>query len=247
MRLCRILQVAVVAVFLSMGVTSAQAFTDNEFETFGQAAWGADPNGQNISSELINQFGTVYAPTDLLEIGIHGTAGFSIIFDDGQSIVGYLPASGAPGVLTADLLDPASSSSGVFGGEVLALRLNIDFSDAGLTPHPNGVAFGDLILKGLTGTEASMNGLTVRALLSDMNILLGGGTVANISLTDADDVTDGVNSSFNGGPVSTFGQNNLELPPSATPLPATLPLFATGIGALGLLGWRRKRKAQAIA
>ena len=30
-----------------------------------------------------------------------------------------------------------------------------------------------------------------------------------------------------------------------TPLPATLPLFATGIGALGLLGWRRNRKAQA--
>ena len=27
------------------------------------------------------------------------------------------------------------------------------------------------------------------------------------------------------------------------PLPATLPLFATGLGALGLLGWRRKRKA----
>ena len=25
------------------------------------------------------------------------------------------------------------------------------------------------------------------------------------------------------------------------PLPATLPLFATGLGALGLLGWRRKR------
>jgi len=32
-----------------------------------------------------------------------------------------------------------------------------------------------------------------------------------------------------------------------TPLPAALPLFATGIGALGLLGWRRKRKAQAVA
>jgi hypothetical protein len=30
--------------------------------------------------------------------------------------------------------------------------------------------------------------------------------------------------------------------PSATPLPAALPLFATGLGALGLLGWRRKRK-----
>ncbi len=29
----------------------------------------------------------------------------------------------------------------------------------------------------------------------------------------------------------------------ATPLPAALPLFASGLGALGLLGWRRKRKA----
>jgi hypothetical protein len=30
-----------------------------------------------------------------------------------------------------------------------------------------------------------------------------------------------------------------------TPLPAALPLFATGLGALGLLGWRRKRKTSA--
>jgi hypothetical protein len=34
---------------------------------------------------------------------------------------------------------------------------------------------------------------------------------------------------------------------ASTPLPAALPLFATGLGALGLLGWRRKRKAAAIA
>ena len=33
-----------------------------------------------------------------------------------------------------------------------------------------------------------------------------------------------------------------------TPLPAALPLFATGLGAMGLLGWRRKRKnAAALA
>jgi len=30
---------------------------------------------------------------------------------------------------------------------------------------------------------------------------------------------------------------------SAVPLPAALPLFATGLGALGLLGWRRKKAA----
>ena len=27
-----------------------------------------------------------------------------------------------------------------------------------------------------------------------------------------------------------------------TPIPAALPLMATGLGALGLFGWRRKRK-----
>lgn len=37
------------------------------------------------------------------------------------------------------------------------------------------------------------------------------------------------------------------IPPAVTPLPAALPLFATGLVALGLLGWRRKRKAAAMA
>jgi hypothetical protein len=42
-----------------------------------------------------------------------------------------------------------------------------------------------------------------------------------------------------------FGQvATLNVPSvTAVPLPATLPLFATGLGALGLLGWRRKKKA----
>ena len=31
-------------------------------------------------------------------------------------------------------------------------------------------------------------------------------------------------------------------PVAETPLPAALPLFATGLGAMGLFGWRRKRK-----
>jgi len=41
------------------------------------------------------------------------------------------------------------------------------------------------------------------------------------------------------------GVDNVSLSTSEVPLPAALPLFATGLGALGLLGWWRKRKAQA--
>jgi hypothetical protein len=41
--------------------------------------------------------------------------------------------------------------------------------------------------------------------------------------------------------------NGLDLVPAPTPLPDALPLFATGLGVMGLFGWRRKRKAQASA
>lgn len=34
---------------------------------------------------------------------------------------------------------------------------------------------------------------------------------------------------------------------TATPLPAALPLFASGLGVMGLFGWRRKRKSKTVA
>jgi hypothetical protein len=47
--------------------------------------------------------------------------------------------------------------------------------------------------------------------------------------------------------IYTTGTNQLgvEGAISATPLPAALPLFASGFGAIGLLSWRRKQKAAA--
>jgi hypothetical protein len=48
------------------------------------------------------------------------------------------------------------------------------------------------------------------------------------------------------GATGVIGANSFTLASSAiatTPLPPTLPLFAAGLGAIGLLGWRRKRKA----
>ena len=44
---------------------------------------------------------------------------------------------------------------------------------------------------------------------------------------------------FDAGAYDSFAVNTAA---AATPLPAALPLFAAGLGAFGLLGWRRKRK-----
>jgi len=46
-----------------------------------------------------------------------------------------------------------------------------------------------------------------------------------------------------GGPMTLDFEGTVTFDAAATPLPAALPLFASGLGALGFLGWRRKRKA----
>ena len=46
-----------------------------------------------------------------------------------------------------------------------------------------------------------------------------------------------------GGPMSLDFEGTVTFDAAATPLPAALPLFAGGLGAMGLLGWRRRRKA----
>jgi hypothetical protein len=64
-------------------------------------------------------------------------------FDSADALITYLPASGAANALAADLLDPNPSNPnlppGTLGGEVATLKLNIDFSAAGLLAHPAGV------------------------------------------------------------------------------------------------------------
>ena len=57
----------------------------------------------------------------------------------------------------------------------------------------------------------------------------------------------GANESFNWRLIGTCSGPGCGGVVGATPIPAAFPLFATGLGGLGLLGWRRKRKAQAAA
>lgn len=73
------------------------------------------------------------------------------------------------------------------------------------------------------------------------NIYDNGAPNGTLSTTASYDV----NTPFNGTySITQIGQGDSL---SATPLPAALPLFASGLGGLGLFGWRRKRKIAALA
>lgn len=102
-------------------------------------------------------------------------------------------------------------------GSFYDLSIQTPIFNAGCSASNNGPGCHD-ILNLVLSESPSM-------LLADHGGSIVGGFV---NLTDAGFAITSVN-----GAVST------------TPLPAALPLFATGLGALGLFGWRRKRKAAA--
>jgi len=58
-----------------------------------------------------------------------------------------------------------------------------------------------------------------------------------------------VRTDFSLGNLQEYSSDGTYIIGTATPLPAALPLFATSLGAMGLIGWRRKRKrkTQAVA
>jgi len=64
MRRYRTLPAAVVAMSLSMGVTSAHAsgLVSNEFQTFSQVAWGNTPAPGTIAQVLNDNFNAVFTP-----------------------------------------------------------------------------------------------------------------------------------------------------------------------------------------
>ena len=81
-----------------------------------------------------------------------------------------------------------------------------------------------------------------------INVAFGNGGLLGIQLFDTDfDLADNGQVQFEDVKAKfTLLLAPQQDAPAATPLPAELPLFAGGLGALGLLGWRRKKKAATL-
>ena len=163
---------------------------------------------------------------DVLHITFAGGAFFTPVLDD-PSLTPWEVSMGGAGsnggddfavtmYLSDSAGDPATSSAG----------LHLD----GLLGGSDGVNFSSL--PNVYDVEIEI-GFDINASDLANDIFVPG--IANFTL-DSFSVFDRPNE----GPVITFVQG-----PSAVPLPATLPLFGIGLGAFGLLGWRRRRKAAA--
>lgn len=235
-------------VLLLAGAAAANADTwqIGDLTTYTEGSWGGcaancDPSFPDPGAVLLDaSFNSVYAATGGVIVG--SASKFTMVFTDATSVRTYMPSIGAFAPLNGSVVNPGSTPSGAFGGEVLALEFNVDFSDAGLLPGSSGLQFGDLILENFTAgpfvNQEAFNGLTVRQFLADENILLSGGSTV-FSIADLGTAASDINGSFSNGIPTAFAQAHLAAPTSAStvPEPSSWVLL---VAAMLRLGWSRK-------
>ncbi|MEO8840166.1 MAG: hypothetical protein ABI591_33965 [Kofleriaceae bacterium] len=174
---------------------------DGDVISYDQNVWGAPPNDGPPAQIVADHFFDVF--TSGLAIG--GTN--EMDFSGPDALLTYLPQAGAPAALDADLSDPTSTSAGVFGGQVAALRLNVDFADAGYTAGTSAVRFGDMRLCALTSAPG-LDNMTIRQAQAVMNTALGGDSTG-FAIVDLSQELGLINSSFEGGFASTYAQQHI--------------------------------------
>jgi hypothetical protein len=180
-------------------------FSAGQFTTHGQSHWNIIPTARNV---LDDNLAVVYASQGA-RLVVGDTANFELLFSSPLAVENYLPALGNPGILTTSLLDPTLSGSGVFGGDVVALTLDVDSSAGGLLAHPAGISFGDLYLTGYDGTSvAGLDGKTVSQLLAIDNRALGDG-ISDFSIDDLNLVSNPLGAAFTDGQITNFSCDHL--------------------------------------
>ncbi|XRH75143.1 MAG: SdrD B-like domain-containing protein [Candidatus Methanosuratincola verstraetei] len=146
-----------------------RSFFAGLYITYTRQQWGTEP------TLTAGNFSAAY-PSGFAEIGRPGTAdNYSIIWSNVTTMRSYLVNTYPVSQLAADYIDPATYPGGQFGANVLALELNVRFSERSISIFPLG--FGSLRVYNYS---ASVNGMSVAEVLSIANQVLGGAEISSL-------------------------------------------------------------------
>jgi len=207
----------------AVAVTAIAPVTASAYTVFYDNIGAATNGTDNAASfgPLYDSFSTgATAPTiTQLDLLLTGASG------DGDTFqVQILTDGGGPGLGTV------LYASGHIGDNVLSA-----------TPNDLNLSFAPVVLSASNRYWVELIGDDGSSVAWAWSFDVSGTGVANESFANA-------NGTHPNNPDGPYQMRVTDEPAvSAAPLPAALPLFTTGLGALGLLGWCRKRKAQAAA
>jgi len=173
-------------------------FLTGDYCSYSQGGWGATPRGHNPGMILSVNFGPTY-PSG---VQVGGTNWMK--FTTSSAVDAYLPAGSTPDQLVGTLTDPTSTTSGVFGGQVLTLRLNLDLQGV---IHGTQGSIGSLKL---TGTGGSLDGKTIPEILTAAETALGGGGLpSGYTFATLNNLIDLLNNAFDNCVPSDWAQAHL--------------------------------------
>lgn len=133
-----------------------------------------------------------------------------------------------------DTLGPVTAPNSGVGD---ALSWSITGNTISLIPDFGAASFSSATFNGYEFIDIS-NDPGIADVTVDPSSLATGVSIADVSFT-----SNSVFFNFQGQTLRGTAIYDLTFAPTATPLPATLPLFAIALCGLGLLGWRRKQAA----
>ena len=237
MSLVRLLPVAATllcgGLMLTASVARASVFTvtnlsnnDNVAGSLGFAIDQANASPPGPNTIQFNLAGTILLMSTLPTISGNLTInGGGVTISGNNSVSDFSIANGAVVTLnglTITAGNTASNGGGIYNGGTLTI---VNGTLAGNTAADGGGIYN-------SGTLTVVNSTLAGNTATD-----GGGIYNNSGMVTLTNSTFLNNSAIFGDDIYNNGGTVTE-----TPIPAALPLFATGLGALGLLGWRRKRK-----
>ena len=198
--------------------------------TYGPGDYGAGCNGTNAAGILTNCFNKVYT-NGWLQCGLTNANCYWLKFTTCTNVWKFVTCGGTPGCLNNNYTNPTNCPAGQFAGQVLCLKLNVDFGDAkSVTGFSGGC--GDLILN---DSSCPLNGQSVRQILGLCHTALGGGNISSCGCTisNLSILCSNLNLAFENCTPSSWCQGHL-VPPAITNVSPAVSGYASYVDACSL-------------
>ncbi len=158
------------------------------YTTYTQGGWGSKGNSTPGKIRDLN-FSTVF-PTGLV-IG----STYKLTLTSALAVQNFLPQGGTAAAFNANYTNPTSTSAGVLGGQMVALKLNIAYGDAGKL-GTNANKFSELVI-----ATGPFTGKTVAEFFALAETAIGGGSLNGFTFSQFNEAATALNENFDNGTV----------------------------------------------